>query len=198
MKMGKCFAILLVMTLSPSPVFGDHPAVERDSSPMVTITAGPFIRGSAEGEGRPDEYPRRKIYVDAFQIDKFEVTNGQYMKFVLATGHKEPLNVYGEGSITLTKGIEKIPVVQVTWHDAEDYCRWVGKRLSTEAEWEKAAGGKDGRTYPWGDKPPTPSHANFDQEWDGRNTLKSVGSFPSGSLCVWGPRPSGKRKGMGE
>ena len=163
------------------PAFADHPIAERDDVPMVNIPAGSFIRGSSEGSGRTDEIPREKIYVDAFSIDKFEVTNSRYLAFIAATGHKEPFNVYAEGSLFKVSGIEDLPVVQVTWHDAADYCQWVGKRLPTEAEWEKAARGTDGRIYPWGDEEPTSLHANYDHDWAGKDTLKPVGSQPQGA-----------------
>lgn len=168
------------LTLCALPVFADHTAVERDAVPMVKIPAGSFIRGSSEGVGRVDEMPRTKIFLNGFFIDKYEVTNDRYLAFIAATGHKEPFNVYNEGSLFKVHGIKNLPVVQVTWHDASDYCQWVGKRLPTEAEWEKAARGTDGRIYPWGNEDPSNGHANFDRDWENTNTLKPVGSQPKG------------------
>jgi len=161
--------------------FGETPVLmEKDPVEMVTIPAGTFIRGSAPGEGRLDEQPKRKIFVDGFAIDKYEVSNAHYIAFLEETLHKPPFNVYGKGPLTSEKGIADLPVVQVTWHDAVDYCFWAGKRLPTEAEWEKAARGNDNRLYPWGDEPPTSERAHFDQEWDDKNTLKTVDSLPAG------------------
>ncbi len=164
-----------------SPVSADHPLPERDPAPMVDIPAGYFLRGSGAETGRADERPRLNIYLDAFLIDTYEVTNRQYRAFIEATGHKEPLNVYGEGSVFDMQGVETLPVVHVTWHDAADYCQWVGKRLPTEAEWEKAARGTDGRTYPWGDAPLSPGHANFTRDWADTRTLLPGGSLPDGA-----------------
>lgn len=163
------------------PTFADNPVVERDIVPMVKIPAGSFIRGSSEGAGREDEMPRTKIFLDAFSIDKYEVTNSRYLAFIAATGHKEPFNVYAEISLFKVTGIENLPVVQVTWHDASDYCQWVGKRLPTEAEWEKAARGTDGRIYPWGNEEPTPLHANYNREWMEKDTLKPAGTQTKGA-----------------
>ena len=171
----------LIISMGHISAMAAGPIVERDDVPMVNIPSGSFIRGSSEGAGRTDEMPRAKIYLDAFTIDKFEVTNAHYLDFIAATGHKEPYNVYGEGSLFKVSGIKDLPVVQVTWHDAADYCQWVGKRLPTEAEWEKAARGKDGRMYPWGNQEATPSHANFDRDWVNQETLKPVGSQPKGA-----------------
>ena len=153
---------------------------EVDPVAMIAISAGEFLMGSPEGQGRADEYPQRAVYLDAFGIDQVEVTNERYMAFVKSTGHRTPPNSYGTGPLTLLTGIEHLPVVQTTWYDAKAYCTWAKKRLPTEAEWEKAARGTDGRVYPWGNDPPTARHANFDREWDEERTLHAVGSLPDG------------------
>jgi len=153
---------------------------ELDPVPMVTIPAGEFLMGTPEGKGRGDERPQRSVYLDEFAIDQVEVTNERYMTFVKSTGHRNPPNPYGTGSLTSINGIEQLPVVQTTWYDAKAYCSWAKKRLPTEAEWEKAARGTDGRLYPWGNEPPTAKRANFDREWEDEHTLHAVGSLPDG------------------
>jgi len=136
--------------------------------------------GSPDGQGRADERPQRAVFLDAFVIDQVEVTNARYMRFVKATGHRTPPNPYGSGPLASLTGIEHLPVVQTTWYDAKAYCTWAKKRLPTEAEWEKAARGTDGRLYPWGNEPPTANRANFDREWEEEKTLHPVGSIPGG------------------
>ncbi len=158
-----------------------HRPPNQESTPMVLIPEGPYSRGSAAGAGRKDETPQAQIYVKTFYIDTYEVTNRQYLDFLAATGHREPFNVFGEGPLSQVDGIDNLPVVQVTWNDAEDYCFWVGKRLPTEAEWEKAARGTDGRTYPWGNMAPTSKLANYDRDWDEGAALAPVGSHPDGA-----------------
>ena len=153
---------------------------EVDPVPMITISAGEFLMGSPEGMGRQDERPQRAVYLEAFGIDQVEVTNERYMAFVKATGHRTPPNPYGTGPLISVTGIEHLPVVQTTWYDAKAYCTWAKKRLPTEAEWEKAARGTDGRMYPWGNEPPTATRANFDREWEDEKTLHPVGSLPGG------------------
>jgi formylglycine-generating enzyme len=153
---------------------------EPDAVSMVTIPAGAFLMGNPEGKGRADERPQRSVYLDEFAIDQVEVTNERYMAFVTSTGHRTPPNPYGTGSLQSIKGIEQLPVVQTTWYDAKAYCSWAKKRLPTEAEWEKAARGTDGRLYPWGNEPPTAKRANFDREWEDEHTLSAVGSLPDG------------------
>jgi formylglycine-generating enzyme required for sulfatase activity len=97
-----------------------------------------------------DDKPANHVYVDAFSIDKYEVTNTDYAKFVQATGAKAPWH-WPQGKIPM--GEEKYPVANVNWYEATDYCKWLGKRLPTEAEWEKAArGGLDRAHYSWGDE----------------------------------------------
>ena len=115
---------------------------------MVYIPAGSFAMGN-DGDFPDDEKPRHTVYLDAYYIDKYEVTNKQYKKFVRSTGHRAPAH-WVNGSYAL--GEEKHPVVGVSWEDAQAYARWAGKRLPTEAEWEKAARGNDDRIWPWGDQ----------------------------------------------
>lgn len=156
------------------------PSKESDPVPMVTIPAGTFLMGSPEGTGRADEWPQRSVYLDAFAIDQVEVTNERYLAFVATTGHRSPPNPYGNGPLVSIKGIEQLPVVQTTWYDAKAYCSWAKKRLPTEAEWEKAARGTDGRRFPWGNDPASLKLANFDREWEDEKTLYPVGSLSEG------------------
>jgi formylglycine-generating enzyme required for sulfatase activity len=148
---------------------------------MMTIPAGEFLMGNPEGKGRADEWPQRAVYLDEFAIDQVEVTNERYMVFVVTTGHRSPPNPYGTGLLLSVKGVEQLPVVQATWYDAKAYCSWAKKRLPTEAEWEKAARGTDGRLFPWGNESATSERANFDREWNEERTLHPVGSLPDGN-----------------
>jgi formylglycine-generating enzyme required for sulfatase activity len=168
-------SIAAALVVSAAP-----PSQELDPVPMVTIPAGEFLMGNPEGIGRADEWPQRSVYLDRFSIDQVEVTNERYMAFVAATGHRTPPNPYGTGPLVSIKGLEELPVVQTTWYDANAYCAWAKKRLPTEAEWEKAARGTDGRKFPWGNDAATPKRANFDREWDEEKTLLPVGSLPEG------------------
>jgi formylglycine-generating enzyme len=141
---------------------------------MVTIPAGPFVRGTASGGF--DEQPQRTIDLDTFSIDRFEVTNHQYQQFVLATGHRKagPPSRYAK-SIGKMRGTNQ-PAVYVSWDDANEYCHWKGKRLPTEAEWEKAMRGTDGRLWPWGNQE-KPNGANWARVQDGHEVSARVGSF---------------------
>ena len=156
-------------------------------SGMVLISPGEFIMGSdkvdTEGMGsefgtvKPfylDEHPIRKVYLDAYYIDIYEVSNVLYKEFVDATG-SNPLQNWLEGVIP--QGRENIPVTFVNWYDAERYCRWRDKRLPSETEWEKAARGTDGREYPWGNDF-DPSKANTGDT--GIGDLTFVGEFEAG------------------
>jgi len=143
----------------------------RDSVEMKLIESDDFLMGSKSDEGRSDERPQRRVYIDNYSIDIYEVTNERYLKFIHDTERKEPPNSYGENSLSEQPGVSQLPVVQVTWYDAVDYCRWAGKRLPSEAEWEKAARGKDGNDFPWGFEPPSEKPVNFDKNWEGIKTL---------------------------
>lgn len=141
---------------------------------MVLIPAGKFTRGSNHGD---DEQPVRTIYLNAFYMDMFEVTVGQYARYLEATDMEEP----PDWSIMNQPQHQRRPVVNVDWDDAVNYCKWAGKRLPTEAEWEKAARGTDGRIYPWGNEAPTRLHANYGRkDWDNHQALTPVGSFEAG------------------
>ena len=147
---------------------------EKDGAVMMLIPAGDFLMGSPEGEG-DDEDPQHTVFLDAFYIDRYEVTNAQYKLFMDATGHSAP-KYWDDPRFNAPDH----PVVGVTWYDAQAYCQWAGKRLPTEAEWKKAArGGLVGKKFPWGD---TISHndANYDGtgERDKWEYTSPVGSFP--------------------
>lgn len=128
------------------PAAGKKPAAPASAPPgMALVSAGEFIMGS--NERWDDESPEHINETGAFYIDLHEVTNGDYKKFVDATKREAPHH-WPDGKLSADK--EKHPVIYVNWFDANDYCKWNGKRLPTEPEWEKAARGEDGRIYPWG------------------------------------------------
>jgi formylglycine-generating enzyme required for sulfatase activity len=139
---------------------------------MVLVPSGEFLMGSPEGtDGFADERPQRHVFLSAFWIDRREVTNADYESFVRATGHRAPANA--NPSTTLWEngsplpGSHHHPVINVSWDDALTFCQWKGMRLPTEAEWEKAARGTDGRRYPWGNDWDH-TRANSASYWAGR------------------------------
>jgi formylglycine-generating enzyme required for sulfatase activity len=155
----------------------DYQLASNDRTSMVLIPAGQFTMG--RNDTVPDEQPTHRVSLDAFYINRYEVTVAQYAKF-LESEDSEPPFLWQEARRD-HKNAEK-PVLGVDWHDATAYCRWAGKRLPTEAEWEKAARGTDGRIYPWGNDPPTHDHANFGHETTkGYAALAKVGSFEQGT-----------------
>jgi len=171
--------------LGPPPVIKGE-----DGAEMVLIPAGEFSMGSTreevdrvivecKGAGAPEprckewherELPRHRVEVDPFYLDKYEVTNAQFRRFIQAGNSAQ-----GDWQQYAT-GKDQHPVVNVTWNDAVAYCRWAGKRLPTEAEWEKAARGTDGRRYPWGDSW-DPARANGAMSV---KTTTPVGNYPTG------------------
>ena len=167
---------------------------------MVLIPAGQFIMGTNSKEANTDQKPAHTVYLDAFYIDKHEVTNAQYEKFILAGGYKKrefwteegwnfiqkfqfdadewhqietPLQ-YGENSVSTEPDH---PVIGVSWYEANAYAAWAGKRLPTEAEWEKAARGTDGRIYPWGNETDFSKLSYFPHVVK----VQTVGSFGNGA-----------------
>ncbi|HXJ52961.1 MAG TPA: SUMF1/EgtB/PvdO family nonheme iron enzyme [Burkholderiales bacterium] len=147
----------------------------KDGAPTVLIPAGLFIMGDDRVS------PRRRIYVDAFRMDKYEVTVGRYAKFLQSTGNMRPPEEWDTVDVKLQA---ELPVVGVDWQDAASYCLWAGKRLPTEAEWEKAARGGDERRYPWGNDAPTADHATFGKPYRNpvyKDGVARVGAHPKGA-----------------
>jgi len=149
--------------------------VRPPAGAMVSIPAGEFTMGSQDGD--VDERPAHKVYVDAFSMDVYEVTVGQYAEFLRSGEARAPL----DWNAMNQSANQKRPIANVDWADAAAYCKWAGKRLPTEAEWEKAARGTDGRLYPWGNDPPTPLHANYGKTGlHDYETLTPVGTLEDG------------------
>lgn len=180
------FVLITFLTLQPFNIGAMREAPPDD---MVLIPAGKFLMGSSPKDGRVgfsvgvDELPQHTVDLKGYYIDRYEVTAKQYRKFIEATGRKPPGDprfpeIYPwarEGGVP--KEFENNPVIYVSWNDAESYCEWAGRRLPTEAEWEKAARGTDGRIWPWGNIFDS-QKANV-QEYKAGGTL-AVGSFPKG------------------
>jgi len=155
----------------------EKPASARPpAGAMVSIPAGEFTMGSQDGD--VDERPAHKVYVDVFSMDVYEVTVGQYAEFLRSGEVRAPL----DWNTINQSANQKRPVANVDWADAAAYCKSAGKRLPTEAEWEKAARGTDGRLYPWGNDPPTQLHANYGK----------MGSHDYGTLAPVGTLEDGK------
>ncbi|PKN01697.1 MAG: hypothetical protein CVU77_04095 [Elusimicrobia bacterium HGW-Elusimicrobia-1] len=112
---------------------------------MVYVPDGDFIMGSSESF--PYEGPQRRVFLDGYYIDANEVTNAQYKRFTDSTEHRAPAHWKND---EFDSTAADMPVVNVSYHDAQLYAKWAGKRLPTEAQWEKAARGSDSRKYPWG------------------------------------------------
>jgi len=162
-------------TPTPTPTAPPLPPVTDE---MIEIPAGPFIMGSDTGD--PEDAPAHDVDLPAFEIDKFEVTNADFAAFVEATGYASDAEKLGKKSWrdSFGDGMENHPVVRVTWNDAVAYCAWLDKRLPTEAEWEKAARGTEGLSFPWGNEW-DPSKANV--KATGLRSTVAVGSFGAGA-----------------
>ena len=168
------FAILSFLILKQDASAISERENQRDPVEMIQIPAGEFLMGSKQEKGRKDEKPQRIIFLDTYEIDAHEVSNERYLNFINKTQRKEPPNPYSKGLLSELTGIGNLPVVQVTWYDAVDYCRWAGKQLPTEAQWEKSARGEKGSVFPWGNTSPSTEKINFQKNWEGTKTLWPV------------------------
>lgn len=128
-----------------------------DGAPMVLVPAGPFTMGS--DEGLPNERPVHTVALDAYYIDQYEVTLSRYRRFLEEAKQESPPTWDDEAAVT----VGDRPAIGMRWGAAAAYCQWAGKRLPTEAEWEKAARGIDGRRYPWGEMQPFIDIANYNR-----------------------------------
>ena len=194
----KKLILFLFIIITPSLAISEPP------KGMVLIPAGEFTMGADDPQAPDDQRPARKVNVNAFYIDKHEVTNAQFQEFILADGYNKreywtkegwdftqkkrsyynyptkktyridkPLG-FGRNVISIAPDH---PVIGVSWYEAAAYAKWAGKRLPTEAEWEKAARGTDARIYPWGNKFDF-SKLNY---FPHHEKLSPVGSFPDGA-----------------
>jgi serine/threonine-protein kinase len=161
------------------PKAGTVRVFEPDGKEMVYVPAGEFLYGE-DNETRS---------LPGYWIDKTPVTNAEYAKFINATGHRIPEH-WTEGKPPTGK--EEHPVVNISWQEATTYCRWAGKRLPTEEEWEKAARGVDGRIYPWGDEEPNERKCNYNRQTSdttqvGRHSPQGDGPYGSVDMAgnVW-------------
>jgi formylglycine-generating enzyme required for sulfatase activity len=211
--------VIPVLTITPAlsrtvqQQAGDTTVSPVDGMEMVYVPAGEFLMGTTQGEiqmmmalcpqcnagSLSDEKPQHKVNLDAYWIDKTEVTNSQFAQFTNSTGYKTTAEQSGSsyvqyqghsgpfayvkradwqhplGPESNIKGREQAAVTQISWDDAFAYCQWAGRRLPTEAEWEKAARGTQPRLFPWGNDLPDNNRLNFNYSFDGPI---AVGSFP--------------------
>ena len=147
-------------------------------TPMVEIPEGLFTMGFDGTQALEDERPKHQVWLPAFFMDLHEVKTAQYAAFLAATNRLPPWQWNG---VDLSQHSD-LPVIGVDWSDADAYCRWNGKRLPTEAEWEKSARGTDGRLYPWGNRVPSKDLANFalGARFSYSQVLTSVQSYENG------------------
>jgi iron(II)-dependent oxidoreductase len=188
-RAGRILAICFAVALLHLPSHDLRGADSKDGPDMIRVSAGSFLMGSKDGP--EDERPQHQVNVGDFFIDRTKVTNQQFAQFINARGVRaadgqvwydvddNDARIHRrDGQWQADPGHERHPVVEASWYGAVAYCAWAGKRLPTEAEWEKTARGGDGRKYPWGNEAPDATRAHFNGGW---NDFRPVGSFPKGA-----------------
>jgi serine/threonine-protein kinase len=204
--MGRCRGLenpLTTPTLTGTPHIGSTQVSGKDGMILLYVPAGEFTMGAADSDSQAQslEKPQHIVYLDAFWIDRTEVTNAMFKGFVDATRYQTDAEKQGSGWVldvlakawSNTKGadwqhprgpnsnlneLDNHPVVQVSWNDATAYCQWAGGDLPTEAQWEKAARSTDGRIYPWGNQLPDQMRLNYNL---GVKDTTQVGAYPTGA-----------------
>jgi len=175
------------------------PTAAQERTAMATIPGGPFMMGSATGMA--DERPVHRIMLAAFQIDRIAVSNRAFAAFLNAKGWKDSdgrryydvddgdARIHRRGGVFVAdQGYETHAAVEPSWRGARAYCQWRGKRLPTEAEWERAARGSDGREFPWGNTAPNRSLAQFGAGWNETIAVTGpkAGATPDGVIGLAG------------
>jgi formylglycine-generating enzyme required for sulfatase activity len=165
------------VTATPPLGVGSTKISPIDGATMVYVPAGEFLMGSNDYD---DEKPPHTVYLDAFWIDKYEVTNALYKKCVSAGKCQPPTSTrsFSRDAYYGNSQYDNYPVIYVTWENANQYCTWANKKLPTEAQWEKAARGTDGRIYPWGN---TFDKNLLNSAEGGKGDTTAVGSYPAGA-----------------
>jgi formylglycine-generating enzyme required for sulfatase activity len=148
----------------------------RDGSRLLLVPGGFFWMGSRSKKMKKDERPYRLVYLDSYYVDELPVTNAQYSTFITDKRVRKPKGFTHRKS---EPDWAALPVTGVTWDDASAYAKWATRRLPTEAEWEKAARGVDGRTWPWGETTPEKFETQVAHLGDERSATIAVGSFPA-------------------
>ena len=190
--------VRIAVALSLISAFACAPG-DAGADGMMLVDRGPFTMGS--DRDAPDEAPAHRIWLDPFWIDRDKVTNREFAAFLDGRGLRSPegedyfdwedadARIHRVGTRWVPDaGYETHPAVEVSWFGARDYCLWVGKRLPTEAEWEKAARGDDGRRYPWGEAPPTPDRARYGRKYNATEPVgrRLAGASPLGVQGIVG------------
>jgi formylglycine-generating enzyme required for sulfatase activity len=169
--------------------------IAQTKDEMVLIPEGVFTMGynikNKNEWGDTDEGPVHKVFLKPYYIDRYEVSAFQFSKFL--NHHQKKAYLYFQTGLGVTiekvgglffprPGLSNYPANRVSWYGADAYCRWVNKRLPTEAEWEKASRGTDGRIFPWGDEFPTNNRVTFRRKFNrlGFKALEKIDSMPDG------------------
>lgn len=167
-------------TIVPTPTLGiGSMIVGKDGMTLVYVLEGEFLMGSADTDhlAQDIEKPQHTVFLDAYWIDQTEVTNKQFRDCIAAGACEErPFTSFWDSYLNDTE-FDDYPAIYVSWDNAQAYCAWAGRRLPTEAEWEKAARGTDGRIYPWGDEEPNDDLLTFAGVFE---TPLAVKSHPNG------------------